>query len=136
MLVRAYIQPSGKFAERQSVLCLAALQAAYSVTFLISRLDILNVDQPAVDGFKLRDRWAADYIFFHLHFLVVSLLRWACHGWIIAMVFDQYRRTWQPSGGSFRSLPGPFLRRRAQKNGDGPPTRQQNSSHPVRLCTK
>ena len=83
VLMCAYIDPRHRVRERRSLLVIAALQASYSCVFLLAR--VLALTSPEA-------RQELPQPIFQMLFSAVSLFRWACHGWILAMIYDQYRR--------------------------------------------
>lgn len=73
--------------ERRSLLAIAVLQASYSTAFLLSRVFVLHRSPET--------KQALPQFAFQALFVLVSLLRWSCHGWIMAMCYDQCRRARQ-----------------------------------------
>jgi hypothetical protein len=83
MLACACTDPRVRTPERRGVLVIAMLQGLYSLSFLL------------IHGLVLTSPEARETLpsaAFRTHFAIVSGLRWACHGWILAMTYDQVRR--------------------------------------------
>ena len=132
MLALACRDPKKRVRERHSLLVLAVLQTGYSASFVISRYILATNFFELVSSFL--DIGAANVpykVYLQIKIFVgifscVSILRWACHGWILVMIFDQYLRTFQVRrrarrtrlGGALPPLAGQHAATR-RRNGGG-----------------
>lgn len=126
MLFCAIMDVKHRAVARRSLLVCAGLQAAYSASFLCSRVFVPSTSTPTQ---------TLPHGIFELLFAVVSTFRWGCHGWILAMCYDQYKRTVRSDGHShdmscIDGLP-------STHTGSPSPSimRPRRSSLPVNVCS-